>query len=50
MRGGLKKNDCVLVHGGTSGIGVAAIQILKLFDSEIYTTVGNEQKKNFVKN
>ena len=49
MRGGLKKNDCVLVHGGTSGIGVAAIQILKLFDSEIFTTVGNEQKKEFCK-
>jgi NADPH2:quinone reductase len=35
------------VHGGTSGIGVAAIQILKLFDAKILTTVGNEKKERF---
>ena len=29
-RGNLKKNNSVLVHGGTSGIGLASIQILKL--------------------
>ncbi len=49
MRGGLKKKESVLIHGGTSGIGVAAIQILKLFNSEIFTTVGNKQKKEFCK-
>ncbi len=47
MRGNLKKNQKVLVHGGTSGIGLAAIQVLKLFESEIFTTVGNNNKKQF---
>ena len=30
LRGKLKEKQKVLVHGGTSGIGVAAIQILKV--------------------
>ena len=47
MRGKLKQNQKVLVHGGTSGIGVAALQILKLFKSEIFTTVGTDKKKQF---
>ncbi len=49
MRGKLKKNQKVLVHGGTSGIGISALQILKLFNSEIFTTVGTDSKKKFCK-
>ncbi len=49
-RGGLKKKQKVLIHGGTSGIGLASIQIAKLFDSIIFTTVGNQEKVNFCKN
>ena len=44
-----KKNKKVLVHGGTSGIGIAAIQILKTFNAEIFTTVGSDKKKQFCK-
>ena len=47
LRGKLKKKQKVLVHGGTSGIGVAAIQILQLYKSEIFTTVGTDKKKQF---
>lgn len=50
MRYGLRENQKVLVHGGTSGIGLAALQILKLFGSEIFTTVGNTTKKEFCEN
>ena len=46
-RGKLKKNQNVLVHGGASGIGTTAIQILKTFDAKIFTTVGSDEKKNF---
>ena len=49
-RGEIKKNQNVLIHGGASGIGTTAIQILKLFDSNIFTTVGNSDKKKFCKN
>ncbi len=46
-RGNLKKNQKVLVHGGTSGIGLAALQTLKLFNATTITTVGSAEKKEF---
>ena len=52
MRAKVSENGA-LVHGGTSGIGIARIQILKLFKCQVFTTVGNEKKgfcKNLVKN
>ena len=50
QRGKLIKKQKVLIHGGTSGIGIAAIQIAKTFNSYIITTVGNEEKEEFCKN
>ena len=49
QRGGITNNQKVLIHGGTSGIGIAAIQIAKIFNSYIITTVGNEEKVKFCK-
>ena len=49
MRGKLKKKQNILIHGGTSGIGVASIQIAKLYDCFIIATVGNKQKVSFCK-
>lgn len=37
----------LLVHGGSSGIGTAAIQMAKLFEWHISTTVGNAEKKAY---
>ena len=39
-----------MIHGGTSGIGLASIEILKLFKAKIFTTVGSAEKKEFCKN
>ena len=50
QRGNLKEGDSVLIHGGTSGIGLASIEILKLFKAKIFTTVGSAEKKEFCKN
>ncbi|MBD22599.1 MAG: NAD(P)H-quinone oxidoreductase [Alphaproteobacteria bacterium] len=47
QRGGISKNQKILIHGGTSGIGLAAIQISKIFNSYVITTVGNEEKVKF---
>ena len=44
-----KGHKKVLIHGGTSGVGIAAIQIAKLFDSQVFTTVGNDEKGTFCK-
>jgi NADPH:quinone reductase-like Zn-dependent oxidoreductase len=36
--------ETVLVHGGGSGVGVAAIQIAKLHGARVITTVGSDDK------
>jgi NADPH2:quinone reductase len=43
-RGGLKQGETFLVHGGTSGIGTAAIQLAKAFGARVITTAGSEEK------
>jgi NADPH:quinone reductase len=43
-RGALKSGEWVLVHGGTSGIGVTAIQLAKAFGAKVITTVGSDDK------
>ena len=47
--GQVKDNQQVLIHGGTSGVGLACIQILKLLKCKIFTTVGSNEKKIFCK-
>lgn len=42
--GKLKKNETVLIHGGTSGIGSVAIMLAKAFGATVITTVGSEEK------
>jgi putative PIG3 family NAD(P)H quinone oxidoreductase len=43
-RGGLKEGEWFLVHGGTSGIGVMAIQLAHVFGAKVITTVGSTEK------
>lgn len=43
-RGGLQGGESFLVHGGSSGIGSAAIQLAKLAGATVYTTAGNDEK------
>jgi putative PIG3 family NAD(P)H quinone oxidoreductase len=40
----LKPGDRVLVHGGSSGIGVNAIQLLSACGHEVFTTAGSDAK------
>jgi len=44
QRGGLKKGETFLVHGGTSGIGTTAIQLAKAFGARVLATAGSEAK------
>jgi NADPH:quinone reductase len=39
-----KKGETVLVHGGSSGIGVAAIQMVKAMGGKVVITAGSEEK------
>jgi NADPH2:quinone reductase len=43
----LKKGESFLVHGGTSGIGVAAMQMTKAWGCDVYATAGTDEKVKF---
>jgi NADPH:quinone reductase len=44
-RGALARGESVLIHGGSSGIGTAAIQLAREFGArQIFVTAGNEAK------
>jgi putative PIG3 family NAD(P)H quinone oxidoreductase len=42
--GRLARNDSVLVHGGSSGIGTTAIQLARAFAGTVYATAGSAEK------
>jgi len=46
-RGNLKSGESLLVHGGSSGIGVAAIQMATALGSTVYVTAGSAEKCSF---
>jgi NADPH2:quinone reductase len=43
-RGQLKGDETLLVHGGSSGIGVTAIQIATALGHKVYITAGSDEK------
>ena len=45
--GRLKRGERLLVHGGSSGIGLVAIQLAKHLGAECIVTVGSEEKAAF---
>jgi NADPH2:quinone reductase len=46
-RGKLREGETFLVHGGTSGIGVTAIQMAKAMGAKVFTTAGTDEKCSF---
>lgn len=46
-RAGLRPGEKLLVHGGSSGIGVTAIQLAKAWGATVFVTAGSEEKCNF---
>lgn len=44
QRGGLRKGEWLLVHGGSSGIGTAAIQLATAFGASVVVTAGSAEK------
>lgn len=43
----LKAGESILIHGGTSGIGLTAIQLAKAFGATVFTTAGSAEKVAF---
>jgi putative PIG3 family NAD(P)H quinone oxidoreductase len=46
-RARLRAGESLLVHGGSSGIGVAAIQLARAFGAQVFATAGSEEKCRF---
>ncbi|EHK97193.1 putative Phthiocerol synthesis polyketide synthase type I PpsC [Glarea lozoyensis 74030] len=46
--GQMKSGQTVLIHSACGGIGHAAIDLCKMVGAEIYCTVGNEDKANYL--
>lgn len=44
QRGHLQKGEHFLVHGGSGGIGMTAIQLAKAFGARVFATAGTEEK------
>jgi NADPH2:quinone reductase len=44
QRGSLRSRENFLVHGGSSGIGITAIQLAKAFGARVFTTAGSDDK------
>lgn len=49
-RGQMKKSDKILIHGGAGGVGQAAIAIALAAGCEVFTTVGSQEKRDYLKN
>ncbi|MCW3113690.1 MAG: zinc-binding dehydrogenase [Segetibacter sp.] len=46
QRGRLQAGENVLIHGGSSGIGITAIQLAIAFGANVFATAGSEEKCN----
>jgi len=46
----LKSGEKLLIHGGTSGVGVMGLQIAKALGIETFATAGSSEKIEFLKN
>ena len=45
QRGRMRQGEWVLVHGAAGGIGIAAIQLARLFGARVIATAGTEAKR-----
>lgn len=47
--GKMKKGEKILIHSGTGGVGQAAINIALFDGCEVFTTVGTQEKRDFIR-
>lgn len=48
-RGRMRKGESILIHSGSGGVGQAAIRLALHHGLTVYTTVGNQEKRDFLK-
>ncbi len=49
MEGEMERGDTVFIQAGASGVGTAAVQLVKKLGGKVVTTVGSEKKAAFVR-
>ncbi len=49
IEGQMKKGETIFIQAGASGLGMAAIQLAKTLGAKVVTTVGSEDKAEFVR-
>lgn len=49
VRGRMKKGEKILIHAGSGGVGQAAISVALHHGLTVYTTVGSQQKRDYLK-
>ncbi|KAF2899281.1 hypothetical protein ILUMI_06894 [Ignelater luminosus] len=49
VRGNLQSGESVLIHAGAGGVGLAAISIALQMNCTVFTTVGSQAKRDFLK-
>lgn len=45
----LQKGEKILIHNGTGGVGIAAIQYAKWKGAQVYSTAGSDEKRDYLK-
>ncbi|KAI9689369.1 MAG: Type I Iterative PKS [Bathelium mastoideum] len=46
--GRIQDEDSILIHSAAGGLGQACIQLARLYKNEVFATVGNAEKKEFL--
>ncbi|KAJ8024866.1 Fatty acid synthase [Holothuria leucospilota] len=49
VRGHMKRGESLLIHSGSGGVGQAAIAVALSYGCKIYTTVGTQEKRIFLR-
>ncbi|CAH2093504.1 unnamed protein product [Euphydryas editha] len=49
MIGKIKKGESILIHAGSGAVGQAAINVALHYGVEVFTTVGTQEKRDFIK-
>lgn len=44
----IEKGKSILIHAGSGGVGLAAIQVALAYGLEVFTTVGSDEKKKYL--
>lgn len=48
LNANIQKGQSILIHAGSGGVGLAAINVCQAYGLEVYTTVGTQAKRDFL--